>query len=109
MILVVIPWCFELVDPVEDVDPMFGQLWPVYVDPPEELVEPLVVVVVAAKDAKPTARRVATAKTARTAMRTIARLLGKDRMLGVGIEVLYSISCFFTSRHYTIRGGKLIA
>ena len=61
----------------------------------------MVVVVVAANDAKPTASRVATAKTARTAMSRSARLLGNERMLGVGIE-LNSISLFFTSRQHTI-------
>jgi hypothetical protein len=93
------PVVLELVVPVEDVDPMLGQLCPVDDDVPEELVEPLVpllvvvLVVVAANDAKPTARSVATVKTARTAMRRIARLLGNDRMLGMGIELLYCISC----------------
>ena len=106
------PVVLELVEPVEDVDPMFGQLCPVDDDVPEELVEPLlvVVVVVAANDAKPTARRVATVTTARTAMRRSARLLGNDRMLGMGIELLlYSISCFFTSRQHTIGRKQLIA
>jgi hypothetical protein len=51
----------------------------------------VVVVVVAANEAKPTASRVAIAKTARTAMSNRARLLGNERILGVGIE-LYSIS-----------------
>ena len=102
----------ELVDPVEDVDPMFGQLCPVDDDVPEELVEPLlmVVVVVAANDAKPTARRVATVKTARTAMRRSARLLGNDRMLGMGIELLlYSISCFSPPGNIRQGGKQLIA
>jgi hypothetical protein len=85
----------ELVDPVADDDPMFGQFAWLLDDPDDDDVEPLdvvmVVVDVAANDAKPTASRAAAAKTARTATSKRARLLGNERILGVGIE-LYSIS-----------------
>jgi hypothetical protein len=88
---------YPVVYPVEDDDaPMLGQLCVLLLDevPDDDvLVESLdvVVVVVAANDAKPTVRMVATAKTARTAMRSSARLLGNDRMLGEGMVVLNSI------------------
>ena len=75
----------ELLDPPE-YDPMFGQ-WPL-LDVPDD-VEPLdvdvVEVVVAAKEAKPYASTAPTAKIARTAMSNKDRLLGNERILGVGV------------------------
>ena len=88
---------YPAVYPVEDDDaPMLGQLCVLLLNevPDDDvLVEPLdvVVVVVAANDAKPTVRMVATAKTARTAMRSSALLLGNDRTLGEGKVALNSI------------------
>jgi hypothetical protein len=95
----------ELVVPVEEDDPMLGQLWELLPDDdvPDDVVplDVVVVVVVAANDAYPSASKVAAAKTARTVMRTRARLLGNERTLGEGTG-LNSISFLFTSRHLTL-------
>lgn len=79
---------------------MLGQLFPVDDDDPDvpdEVVpfEVVVVVGVAAKDANPIVRSVPTATIARIAIMTMAFLLGKDLMLGLGAEL--RLMLWFTS------------
>jgi len=89
---------------------MLGQLWPLLDDEAsdEDVDEPLLLVVVfvvvgdAANEAKLRVSRVATAKTARTAIRTSDRRLRKDLVtpgrdgVGAAAELKFIFFCLFT-------------